>query len=93
MNAKDIIGKNVVGLGGRNIGIVVDLIVYPTEWRIYALIVKVYKAAIKELKLKKPLFGLPVVEIPTSAIASVTDNVLLNASFDELVKIIQQHKK
>ena len=76
-------GKFVICAGGFDLGVINGLEMKTETWQVTHLHVKLSKPASEDLGFKKR-FRSSTVCLPTSLVAKVGDNILLNKSLDEL---------
>jgi sporulation protein YlmC with PRC-barrel domain len=77
-------GIQIIGQHGREIGVVNDLYVDIETWQCQSLEVKLNRATLEDLKLKRPWFGTQTVRVPVSAISGATENLVLKCVLEEL---------
>lgn len=79
-----LIGMKTVGQHGRDIGVVTDMSANVETWQLRNLEVKLNRATLDELKLKRPWFGTQTIGVPVSAISGATDNLVLKRPLEEM---------
>jgi len=79
-----LIGMRIVGQHGREIGVVADISANVITWKLETLEVKLNRATLDELKLKKPWLGTQSVRVPVSQISGATDNLVLTTALEEM---------
>jgi sporulation protein YlmC with PRC-barrel domain len=83
--AGNLIGTRVIARGGRQIGYVDNFIFAPNkEWTISCMMVKLEKAVLTDLGVKKPRIGTPIIKILTDDIKTIGDMVMLKINVKEL---------
>ncbi len=83
--AGSIVNTRVVAKGGRHLGYVDNFIFAPEkEWAITSMVVKLEKAVLSDLDMKKPPLGTPSIKILSEDIKTIGDMVMLNIDIDEL---------
>jgi sporulation protein YlmC with PRC-barrel domain len=82
---ENITGKFVICSDGFDLGEINGVEIDSSTWQVTHLRIKLSKAASEDFGLKKR-FSTSTICLPTSLVAKVGDNVLLNKSFDELAK-------
>ncbi len=80
--------RNVLTTDARRIGQMTGIIFDSANWTVHAVIVKLEKAILDELNIKKPIFRTPSVSIPVSLVSSISDVVQLNTDFVGMMGII-----
>jgi len=78
-------GKFVICAGGFDLGEINGLEMDTNTWQVTHLHIKLSKSASDDLGFKKR-FRSSTVCLPTSLVAKVGDNILLNKSLDELTR-------
>jgi sporulation protein YlmC with PRC-barrel domain len=89
--AGDIVGKRVVCRKGREIG-AVESIMFDTKstWTVPYFKVRLEKAVVEDLKLKKPLLKTPLISIATKDVRTVGDLVMLAIEMDQLKDMLER---
>ncbi|TVS19403.1 MAG: hypothetical protein EA424_08610 [Planctomycetaceae bacterium] len=77
-------GIAIIGQHGREIGAVTDLYIDIETWQCQSLEVKLNRAALEDLKLKRPWFGTQTVRVPVNEISGATENLVLKCVLEEL---------
>ena len=78
-------GKFVICAGGFDLGAINGVEMDTNTWKVTNFHIKLSKLASEDLGFKKR-FRSSTVCLPTSLVAKVGDNILLNKSLDELTK-------
>jgi len=78
-------GKFVICAGGFDLGEINGVEINTETWQVTVLHVKLSKSASEDLGFEKR-FRSSTVCVPTSLVAKVGDNILLNKTLDELTK-------
>lgn len=73
----NLIGMKVIGQHGRDLGVVADVSADVETWQLLTLEVKLNRAALDELKLKRPWFGTQTIHVPVGEVSGATDNLVL----------------
>lgn len=84
LTSSELEGKQVFSQAGRHVGSVDSLEVDTEGWRVTALRVKLARAVLEDLKLKRPLLGSQTVSIPVGEVAGVTDTLVLKSKVEDL---------
>jgi sporulation protein YlmC with PRC-barrel domain len=84
-NIKNLIGKNILGQHGREVGTVLKLLMNIETWQLETIVVKLNRESLEDLHLKKKWFGTQIVNLPVSAVSGVTDSLILNNPLEEMV--------
>jgi len=83
--AGSIVNTRVIAKGGRHLGYVDNFIFAPEkEWAITSMVVKLEKAVLNDLGMKKPPLGTPSIKILSEDIKTIGDMVMLNIDIGEL---------
>jgi len=83
--AGSIVGTRVIARGGKQMGFVDNFLFAPKkDWAIACMMVKMEKAVLSELKIKKPRIGTPVIKVLTEDIKTIGDMVMLKIDLQEL---------
>jgi sporulation protein YlmC with PRC-barrel domain len=83
--AGSIVDTRVVARGGRHIGYVDNFVFAPEkDWTITCMMVKLEKAVLSDLGLKKPRLGTQTIKILTEDIKTMGDMVMLKIDMKEL---------
>jgi sporulation protein YlmC with PRC-barrel domain len=80
--------RNVLTTDGRRIGQMTGIKIDVTTWTVQAIVIRLEKAILDELNIKKPIFSTPTVSIPVNLVSKVSDVVQLNAEFANLMGIL-----
>jgi sporulation protein YlmC with PRC-barrel domain len=80
--------RNVITTDGRRIGHMTGILVDASTWKVQAIVVKLEKAILDELNIKKPIFSTPSVSIPVDLVSNTSDVVQLNGEFSSLIGIL-----
>jgi sporulation protein YlmC with PRC-barrel domain len=80
--------RNVLTTDGRRIGQMTGVLVDTSTWKVQAIVVKLEKAILDELNIKKPIFSTPSVSIPVDLVSKASDVVQLNGEFSSLIGIL-----
>lgn len=80
----NLIGMKIIGQHGRDIGVVADMSADVETWQLQNLEVKLNRATLDELKLKRPWFGTQTVCVPVGEISGATDNLVLKRPLEEM---------
>ena len=65
-------------------GIKVDV----NTWTIQAVVIRLDKAVLDELNIRKPIFSTPSISMPVNIVSKVSDVVQLNVAFGNLLGIL-----
>jgi len=83
--AGSIVGTRVIAKGGRQLGYVDNFIFAPEKkWAITCMVVKLEKAVLSDLGMKKPRLGTPSIKILSGDIKTIGDMVMLKINIGEL---------
>jgi sporulation protein YlmC with PRC-barrel domain len=87
--AGNIVGRRVAGRQGQEIGIV-ESILFDTDgpWMVRSLSVRLGKAVVADMKLKRSLLNTPLISITTKDIRTVGDIVMLSIDASQLGEIM-----
>ncbi|GEM_PF-1231013 len=85
-----IIGKNISGSHGRDVGKIKDVLIDTDHWGMPSLLVKINKDILEVLDVDKPLLSKTKLAISMSHVDSVGDIVILDTSAEEMGQIIQE---
>jgi len=92
--AGGIVSTRVVAKGGRHIGYVENFIFIPEDdWAIRHMVVKLDKAVIDQLGLRKSLVGTPSIKILTQDIKTIGDMVMLKVTVEELKDFLSKKSR
>lgn len=91
MKSSELIGKEVVGSGGWDIGKVTDVNFDTGTWRIISIGVNLEGDVAKEFEMKK-LLTKTAIHIEVSSIHSIGDHVMLTLTKPDLQRLAEQHK-
>ena len=80
--------RNVLTTDGRRIGQMTGIRVDVTTWTVQAIVIRLEKAILDELNIKKPIFSTLTVSMPVNLVSKVSDAVQLNAEFASLMGIL-----
>lgn len=80
----NLIGMKIIGQHGRDIGVVADMTADVETWQLQTLEVKLNRATLDELKLKRPWFGTQTIHVPIGEISGATDNLVLKSLLEEM---------
>lgn len=81
-------GRNVIASDGVAIGQVTALFLDANQWRVESLQVKLHKDIADRVGAEHTWFRAGALEIPTRAIQSVGDAVVLSVAVDELRRLL-----
>ncbi|MFO8110255.1 MAG: PRC-barrel domain-containing protein [Thermoplasmata archaeon] len=84
-----IIGMNISGSQGREVGKVKDILLDTDTWGIPSLLVKVNKDIMETLDVDKPLLSKTKLSISMTYVTDIGDMVMLDTSAEEMNKVIQ----
>jgi sporulation protein YlmC with PRC-barrel domain len=91
MTAADVVGKRVICKKARQIGVADNIIFTPDkEWNVPYIEVKLDKAAVDDLNVKKPLLSSPIVRLQTSDVKTIGDMIMLKIDIDELRDFLEK---
>jgi sporulation protein YlmC with PRC-barrel domain len=91
MTAADVVGKRVICKKARQIGVADNIIFTPEkEWNVPYIEVKLDKAAVDDLNVKKPLLSSPIVRLQTSDVKTIGDMIMLKIDIDELRDFLEK---
>lgn len=79
-----LIGMRIIGQHGREVGVIADISANVVTWQLEALEVKLNRATLDELQLKKPWVGTQSVRVPVNQISGASDNLVLSTSLEEM---------
>lgn len=82
--SKDVIGKAVLSQDGREIGQIAGFELDVEQWRVVSVQVKLKRALLEELNVKRPLVGSPTVTLPVAEFAGIGDSAVLRVAFADL---------
>ncbi len=80
--------RNVLTTDGRRIGQMTGIKIDMATWTIEAIVIRLEKAILDELNIRKPIFSTPTVSMPVNLVSRVSDVVQLNAEFASLMGIL-----
>lgn len=80
----NLIGMRIIGQHGRDIGLIADMSADVETWQLQTLEVKLNRATLDELKLKRPWFGTQTIHVPVGEISGATDNLVLKCPLEEM---------
>jgi sporulation protein YlmC with PRC-barrel domain len=86
MNA--VVDKTVATEDGSVIGTIRELVVDVDTWKVVDLQVRVEKDRAKQMGLKTPLLGSPLILIGTDRIQSTRDQVITDVAADDLADYV-----
>lgn len=96
INAKDLIGKEVVGAEGWKLGRVREIMIDRDTWMVTALSMDLESNIAKEFKMKK-MWGKSDLAIPVGHVQGVADRIVLKKSKSQILEPAkagpQQQKK
>jgi len=81
---KSLVGLEIIGQHGREIGVITDMLADVDTWQLQSLEVKLNRETLDELELKRPWFGTQTVLVPVSDISGATDKLVLKLSLEEI---------
>ena len=79
-----LMGLEILGQHGREIGVTTDMLADVETWQLQSLEVKLNRETLDELELKRPWFGTQTVLVPVSEIPGASDNLVLKHSLEEM---------
>ena len=80
--------RNVLTTDGRGIGQMTGIKVDVNTWTIQAVVIRLDKAVLDELNIRKPIFSTPSISMPVNIVSKVSDVVQLNVAFGNLLGIL-----
>ena len=80
--------RNVLTTDGRRIGQMTGIRIDITTWTVQAIVIRLEKAILDELNIKKPIFSTLTVSMPVNLVSKVSDVVQLKAEFASLMGIL-----
>ena len=83
-NVKSLLGLEIIGQHGREIGVITDIFADVETWQLQSLEVKLNRETLDDLKLKRTWFGTHSVRVPVSEISGATDNLVLKSILEEM---------
>lgn len=86
MTSKELRGRNVVGAGGRTIGVVHEIDVELTTWRVKDIIVRVEADAVADLGVRKPIWKSAHMIIHPDDVQGASDNLVLKIKLEDLAQ-------
>ncbi len=84
-----IIGKELSGSEGEDVGKVDDMIIDTDSWDLPSMLVKLEKDVLETLDIKKSLLSKTRLGISMSHVTSIGDKVMLDSSAKEMGKILE----
>lgn len=81
---RTLIGKQIIGQHGREIGVIADMSTDVTTWQIKSLDVKLNRETLDDLKLKRSWFGTQTIQLPTEEISGASDKFVLKHTLEEM---------
>ncbi len=81
---RELLGTKVLSQDGRDIGEVAGFEIDVAGWSVVALQVKLKRALLVEMGVKKPLVGAPTVSVAVEAVSGMGDSAILRAAFADL---------
>jgi sporulation protein YlmC with PRC-barrel domain len=79
-----LIGKQIFGQHGREIGVVTDFAVDLSTWQIKGLEVKLNRETLDDLNLKRSWIGTQTIQVPTTEISGASDTFILKHTLEEM---------
>jgi sporulation protein YlmC with PRC-barrel domain len=76
MNAREIVGKEIIGEEGSRIGIVKDIVVDTTSWQVKPFEVQLAKSVAHEFGMKR-IIGSTLVPLNVDVVKGIGDTVIL----------------
>lgn len=80
----NLIGMKIIGQHGRDIGVIADMSADVETWQLQTLEVRLNRATLDELKLRRPWFGTQTIQVPVGEISGATDNLVLKCPLEEM---------
>ena len=89
--AGSVVDTRVIARGGRQLGYVDNFIFVPEKgWAITYMVVKLEKAVLSDLGMKKQRLGAPTIKILTEDIKTIGDMVMLKINIYELKDYLEK---
>lgn len=89
----ELAGKNVLSSDGRDIGEVKDAVIDAVSWRVLAVIVRLDRSVLDDLRMKKPLLGSHDLRVAAHDIASVSDRMLLKRPLADYARMAEEQEQ
>jgi sporulation protein YlmC with PRC-barrel domain len=87
MNAREIVGKEIIGEEGSKIGIVKDIVVDTTSWQVKAFEVQLAKNVAHEFGMKR-IIGSTLVPLNVDVVKGVGDTIILKIPKKQIQSMI-----
>lgn len=71
-------GRPVIDINGDNVGVVEDVVVDPSSWKVSGFVVTLKREVAQRFRLQSGFLDQPRVELGSERIRTVGDNVILN---------------
>jgi sporulation protein YlmC with PRC-barrel domain len=84
ISCEDILQRTVIDAAGLAIGEVDSILLDPSSWLVKAIRIRLRREMTEQVGVKKSLFRKASVDIPTTAVQSIGDAVLLHVQAEEL---------
>jgi sporulation protein YlmC with PRC-barrel domain len=85
---RELDGRIVIAVGAKQVGTVSGIEIEPTSWEITHLRVELTEQSVSTFGYNRPLVGKVEALIPTSAVQTVGDIIVLDKTVEELKEII-----
>ncbi len=88
-NVGDLKGRSVIDRSGKSLGVVEDISVDPTEWRVLGVVVSVDKDTAEDLNLERTGFGGSKLSLKPERVATFGENVILNVDANDIAALLR----
>ncbi len=84
LSSRELQGKKVISQDGREIGQLESIEIDAAEWKVTAMSIKLERAVLDALHLKRPLIGSRSVSVRIDYVSGIADSIVLKSKLDEL---------
>ena len=85
-------GRPVIDANGDNVGVVDDVVVDPSSWKVSGFVVNLKREVAQRFQLQAGFLDSPRVELGSERIKTVGDNVILNIELDVIRESLRRRE-